>query len=87
MDNVFGLFPTPFVRARATLGPELVARLSDFRALSCLGANARALRGRRCGSLLVVAAHGLNRVLKPRTRIDRPAPEHDAVGGESIGQI
>lgn len=85
MDNVFGLFPTPFVRARATLGP--VARLSDFRALSCLGANARALRGRRCGSLLVVAAHGLNRVLKPRTRIDRRAPEHDAVGGESIGRI
>lgn len=35
MDEVFGLFPVPFMRARATLGPELVARLAEhFSALA-----------------------------------------------------
>lgn len=29
MDEVFGLFPVPFMRARATLGPSLVARLVE----------------------------------------------------------
>jgi len=29
MDEVFGLFPTPFMRARATLGPHLVGRLVE----------------------------------------------------------
>jgi len=29
MDEVFGLFPTPFMRARATLGEALVARLAE----------------------------------------------------------
>ena len=29
MDEVFRLFPTPFMRARATLHPELVARLAE----------------------------------------------------------
>src|SRR3954466_10472109 len=29
MDEVFGLFPTPFMRARATLHEPLVARLAD----------------------------------------------------------
>jgi uncharacterized protein (TIGR02466 family) len=29
MDEVFGVFPTPFMRARATLAPPLVARLVD----------------------------------------------------------
>jgi len=29
MDEVFGVFPIPFMRARATLGPPLVARLVD----------------------------------------------------------
>jgi len=29
MDEVFRLFPTPFMRARSTLHPELVARLAE----------------------------------------------------------
>ena len=29
MDEVFGIFPTPFMRARGMLGPPMVARLVE----------------------------------------------------------
>jgi len=46
MDEVFGLFPTPFMRAPGTLGPLLVARLIEH-------FTARALRDNNSSTNLV----------------------------------